>query len=64
MKLIFNQLFILYVFLIAGFIIGKIKKGTVEHSSILSVLLVNIFLPFKVFKTFANNFSVSYFKEK
>jgi len=64
MKLILNQLCILYVFLIAGFIIGKIKKGTVEHSSILSVLLVNIFLPLKVFKTFAGNFSVSYFKEK
>ena len=64
MKIIFNQLFILYIFLIAGFIIGKIKKGTVEHSSILSVLLVNIFLPLKVFKTFATNFSVSYFTEK
>ncbi len=64
MKLILNQLFILYVFLIAGFIIGKIKKGTVEHSGILSVLLVNIFLPIKVFKTFANNFSISYFTEK
>jgi len=64
MKIIFNQLFILYIFLLAGFLIGKIKKGAAAHSDILSVLIVNILLPCKVFKTFANNFSISYFKEK
>lgn len=53
----------LYIFLIAGFLIGRIKKDKASHADILSVLLVNILLPCKVFNTFANNFSVEYFKE-
>ena len=64
MKIIFTQLFILYVFLLAGWILGKVKKDKAPHSDILSVLLVNIFLPCKVFRTFANNFTVSYFAER
>ncbi len=60
---VFKQLSILYIFLIAGWLIGKYKKEKASHSDILSVLLVNTFLPCKVFGTFANNFSVSYFKE-
>lgn len=63
MLTVFKQLSILYIFLIAGWLIGRLKKDKASHSDILSVLLVNIFLPFKVFGTFANNFSVSYFKE-
>ncbi len=63
MTIVFEQLSILYIFLIAGWIIGKFKKEKASHSDIISVLLVNIFLPCKVFATFANNFSVSYFKE-
>ena len=61
MKDVFAQLSILYIFLLAGWIIGKLKKDKASHSDILSVLLVNIFLPCKVFNTFSNNFSVSYF---
>ena len=64
MQVIFKQIFILYVFLFAGWLIGKLKKEKAAHSEILSVLLVNIFLPFKVFGTFANNFTVAYFTEK
>ena len=60
---VFEQLSILYIFLVAGWFIGKLKKEKATHSDILSVLLVNIFLPCKVFGTFANNFSLSYFKE-
>ena len=61
MKIVFEQLSILYIFLLAGWLIGKLKKDKASHSDILSVLLVNIFLPCKVFNTFANNFSASYF---
>lgn len=61
MKIILSQLFILYTFLLAGWIIGKIKKDKAPHSDILSVLLVSIFLPCKVFRTFANNFTTDYF---
>lgn len=61
MQIVLGQLSVLYIFLGAGWLIGKIKKDKAPHSDILSVLLVNIFLPCKVFNTFANNFSVDYF---
>lgn len=61
MQIVFKQLLVLYIFLIAGWLIGRIKKEKASHADILSVLLVNIFLPCKVFNTFANNFSVEYF---
>ena len=64
MLLVFEQLFILYVFLLAGWIIGRLKKDKASHADILSVLLVNLLLPCKVFNTFSNNFTVAYFKEK
>ena len=64
MLLVFEQLFILYIFLFSGWVIGKLKKDKASHSDILSVLLVNLLLPCKVFNTFSKNFTVSYFKEK
>ena len=63
MQIVFGQLSILYIFLLSGWLIGKIKKEKADHADILSVLLVNILLPCKVFSTFANNFSVPYFLE-
>ena len=63
MDIVFGQLAVLYIFLLAGWLIGRIKKEKAPHADILSVLLVNIFLPCKVFKTFANNFSVEYFSK-
>lgn len=61
---VLKQLIILYIFLLAGYLIGRIKKDKASHSDILSVLLINIFLPCKVFNTFANNFTISYFSER
>ena len=49
----FLQLIILFVFIFCGFVIGKIKHIPKEKSSILSVLLVNVFLPAKVFLNFS-----------
>lgn len=63
MGIVFEQLAVLYIFLAAGFLIGRIKKDKASHADILSVLLVNIFLPCKVFNTFSSNFTVDYFKE-
>ena len=63
-KEVFVQLIILYVFLFVGWLIGKLKKDSAQHSSILSVLLVNVFLPCKVFNTFFNNVSVDYVRER
>lgn len=64
MLVIFEQLSILYIFLLIGWLIGKLKKDKASHSDILSVLLVNVFLPCKIFDTFSKNVSVSYFTEK
>jgi len=64
MQIILKQLFILYVFLLAGWLIGKLKKDKASHADILSVLLVNVFLPCKVFNTFSKNVTVSYLSEK
>ena len=62
MKLVYEQLFILYLFMAAGWLIGKKKNAS--HSEILSVLLVNVLLPCKVFLSFATNFTVEYFKAR
>lgn len=64
MQLIFEQLLILYIFILAGWVIGKLKKGKAAHTEILSVLLVNLFAPCKVFRSFATNFTVTYLQER
>lgn len=63
MQIILKQLSILYIFLLSGWLIGKLKKDKASHSDILSVLLVNILLPAKVFRSFAGNFTLSYLAE-
>lgn len=64
MKLIIQQLFILYLFIAAGWLIGRKNRAKAAHSDILSVLLVNLLLPCKVFRSFAANFTVAYFRER
>ena len=64
MQLILEQLLILYLFIIAGWIIGKYKKEKASHTEILSILLVNLLLPSKVFRSFATNFTVAYLQER
>ncbi len=64
MKHIIQQLFLLYLFIIAGWLIGKKNRAKASHSEILSVLLVNLLLPCKVFRAFALNFTGAYFKER
>ena len=56
-----SQLMILFIFILGGFLIGKIKKISMEKSNILSVLLVNIFLPCKIFLNFSKQCTLSYF---
>ena len=58
--IILKQLFILYVFIFLGWMLGKINPKQTDHTGILSFLLVNLFLPCKVFTTFSKNFTVSY----
>ncbi len=60
MLIILQQLFVLYIFIFLGWLFGKLKKDQVSHTGLLSFLLVNLFLPTKVFNTFAKNFTVDY----
>ena len=62
MLTVLKQLFVLYTFLALGFFFGRWKKKQTEHTGLLSFLLVNLFLPAKVFGTFSKNFTVDYIR--
>lgn len=63
MTVIFIQVFILFAFVAMGYIITKAGMVDPENGSILSTLLVYVFLPCNVFLTFSRNFTVSYVTE-
>lgn len=63
MLVIFTQVFILFAFLTIGFALSKCGIVKQEHSKILSDILVYVFLPCNVFKTFAANFTVDYISQ-
>ena len=63
MRIVLEQLFVLYVFLCLGWFLGTRKKGLAAQTGVLSFLLVNLFLPAKVFLSFSKNFTVSYFRD-
>lgn len=60
MLTVFNQVFILFAFAAAGFIVAKSGKIKTEHSPLLSGLLVYVIAPFYVFETFAKSFTLEY----
>ena len=60
MSVIFNQVFILLIFLSIGFLLGKTGTVNTGHTKILSKLLVYVFLSSNIFKTFSSRFSPSY----
>ena len=60
MEALIKQLMVLYLFIIAGVILGKWRKDMAQKSSVLSFLLVNLLLPCKMFLNFSRNFTVSY----
>ena len=63
MLVILPQLLILYIFLCLGWFFGKVKKGLTNQTGMLSFLLVNLFLPCKVFGNFSANFTVAYISQ-
>lgn len=63
MVTIIEQVSILVFFALVGFLLCKTSCVKVEHSKILSVLLVYVFLPCNVFNSFASGFTVEYIKE-
>ena len=56
-----SQLMILFAFILCGFIIGRIKRVPREKSSVISLLLVNLLLPAKIFLNFSQQCTVEYF---
>lgn len=60
---VFEQVLILCCFAIIGYILCKAKIIKAENSQILSGLLVYVFLPCNIFKSFASGFTVEYIKE-
>jgi len=63
MLLVLKQVSVLYIFIILGWVFGKMKKEHAENNKILSFLMVTLFLPSKVFGNFSTNFTVDYLKE-
>ena len=64
MASVLEQVFILFVFSLAGFILTKAKLVDGNHVGILSKLEFYIFLPCVTFQTFAQRFTVAYLQEK
>ncbi len=60
MIIILEQMALLFLFMCLGFYFGKRKIINHEHSKLISVLCVNLFMPCKVFGAFYNNFNKSY----
>ncbi len=63
MSVIFGQVFTLFSFALLGFGLAKAKIVDKDHAKLLSSLLVYVFLPFNVLKTYMTNFTVNYVKE-
>ena len=60
---IFGQVALLFAFSAVGFTLAKLGIVKVEHSAILSKLLVFFFLPCNIFRTFATQFRIPYLRE-
>ena len=63
MRALFEQLFVLYLFVFLGWLLGRLKQDAAAKSGLLSFLLVNLFFPCKLFLNYANNFTVSYIRQ-
>jgi len=63
-SIVFEQVAVLFIFSIIGYILAKAGIINKQHSKLLSVLMVYVFMPAKFFKTFAGNFTVEYISTK
>lgn len=60
LSVVFEQVLVLFVFVAAGLALGKLNLVKQEQSKILSSILVYVFLPCNIFKTFSSNFTIPY----
>lgn len=63
MTVVFEQVLVLFLFAAAGFVLTRCGVVEGEHGGLLSKLLVFVFLPCNVFKTFATRFTVTYLRD-
>ena len=63
MGALLQQLLVLCIFIALGWLLGGLRKDAGEKSSLLSYLLVNLFLPCKIFLSYADQFTVSYVQD-
>lgn len=61
---VFEQVFILFAFALAGFILCKAKLVAGDKVGLLSTLEFYLFLPCVTFQTFSQRFTVAYLQEK
>ncbi|MBE6912542.1 MAG: hypothetical protein E7473_08460 [Ruminococcaceae bacterium] len=64
MVIVFSQVAILFIFIIAGYVLGRTKRVDSKNVGLLSALEVYVFLPCSVFRTFSSNFNTTYLGEK
>ncbi|MBE6767573.1 MAG: hypothetical protein E7549_01525 [Ruminococcaceae bacterium] len=62
MIVVFEQVLVLFLFAAAGFVLTRSGVVNGEHGGLLSKLLVYVFLPCNVFKTFSARFTVEYLR--
>lgn len=60
---IIEQILLLFMFMVSGYMLVKCKITDSGHTKILSSILVYLFLPSTVFKAFCNNFKIESFYE-
>ena len=60
MSVVFEQVFTLFLFAAVGYTLSRCGVVSTAHSKILSSLLVYVFLPANIFRTFAANCTVEY----
>lgn len=63
LQIVFNQVLVLFIFVAIGFALGRTKIVKAENSSMLSNLLVYVFLPCCNIKAFADDFTPQYVLE-
>lgn len=61
---ILEQVLLLFIFVVAGYILGKTGLCKPEHCKTLSGVLIYVFLPCLYFNNFAENLTVAYLKTK
>lgn len=64
MLVVMEQVFILFVFAMAGYLLSKCRLVNPTHAKLLSTLLVYVFLPSNIFRTFSGNCTLPYIREK